>query len=140
MKKKRKTLRRFCAIAAVMSVYPLFVLVFTWSHVFKADFGGGRHGPLDAYRHALASALVSYTLGEWAVHAVTSVLEGNGKDSHRMDRHNNRIGAAIGSRVKSFTEIEPEVHRSVVNGEVDTTERSQITWLRKSQWREGHLW
>jgi hypothetical protein len=140
MKKKRKILRRLCAFAAVLSVYPVFVLVFTWSHVLRSDFGGGRHGQLDAYRHALASAVVSYTLGEWAVTTATGVLEWNDKDSNRMDRHNNRIGAAIGSSVESFREIEPAVRKSVLNGEVDTTDLSHITWLRESKWRDGRLW
>jgi hypothetical protein len=109
MKKHRKLLRRVSAFAALLSVYPICVLVFTWSHFLNSDFKGGRHGPLDAYRHALASATVSYTLGAWAVDAVTNIFEWNDRDSNKMDRHNNKIGASIGSSVRSFREIEPAV-------------------------------
>ena len=73
------------------------MIVFTWSHVLRSDLKGGRHGQLDAYRHALASATVSYTVGEWAVSLTTWVFESGGKDSNKMDIHNNRIGAKIGS-------------------------------------------
>jgi hypothetical protein len=140
MIKKRKLLRRLCVLSALLSVYPICVLVFTWSHVLSSDFEGGRHGPLDAYRHALASAVVSYTSGEWAVTVATSVLEWNDKDSNKMDRHNNRIGAMIGSRVESFRDIEPIVRKAVLNGEVGTTEVNHITWLAESEWRDGRLW
>jgi hypothetical protein len=139
-KKKRNLLRMFGSLALVLSIYPLFVLSYTWSHVLSSDFEGGRHGPLDAYRHALASAVVSYTSGEWAVTAATSVLEWNDKDSNKMDRHNNRVGAKIGSRVESFREIEPAVRKAVLNGEVGTAEVNHITWLPQSEWRDGRLW
>jgi hypothetical protein len=101
---------------------------------------GGRHGQLDAYRHSLASATVSYTLGEWAVNLVTRVFEWDDKDSNGMDRHNNRIGAGIGSRAKSFREIEPAVLKSVRKGAVNATEPNQITWLPVDKWRDGRLW
>ena len=106
----------------------------------QSDFKGGRHGQLDAYRHALASATVSYTLGEWAVNLVTSVFEWNDKDSNKMDRHNNRIGAKIGSKVKSFSEIEPAVLERVKLGSEDVSDINQITWLPTKKWSEGRLW
>ncbi len=106
----------------------------------KSDFKGGRNGQLDAYRHALASATVSYTLGEWAVNFVTSVFEWRDKDSNKMDRHNNRIGAGIGSRIESFREIEPSVQQSVRNGAEDASDENQITWLPANKWREGKFW
>ncbi len=140
MKKKRKLLLRFSILAALVSVYPIWILVFTWSHVLKSDFEGGRHGPLDAYRHALASATVSYTLGEWAVGLVTTVFEWDDKDSNAMDRHNNNVGARIGSRAQSFREIEPTVRESVLKGAIDAPDLNQITWLPESKWRDGRFW
>lgn len=140
MNKKRKTSRRLYALAALLSIYPVSVLVFTWSHVSRSDLEGGRHGQLDAYRHALASATVSHTLGEWAVDLVTCIFEWNDKQSNEMDRHNNRIGASIGSNVKSFREIEPAVRRAVLNGTVDSDDLDQITWLSSNKWRDGRFW
>ncbi len=138
--KKRKLLWRFSAFVALLSIYPVCVFAFTWSHVVKSDFKGGRNGQLDAYRHALASATVSYTLGEWAVNLVTIVFERGEKDSHKMDRHNNRIGAGIGSKLESFREIEPSVLQSVRKGAVDATDENQITWLPANKWRDGRFW
>ena len=106
----------------------------------RSDLPGGRHGHLDAYRHSLASATVSYTLGEWAVNLVTSVFEWDDKDSNGMDRHNNRIGAGIGSRVESFHEIEPAVLQSVRKGAVNAANSNQITWLPANKWRDGRFW
>ncbi len=140
MKKKRKLLRRFLAVTALLSIYPLCVLAFTWSHVLKSDLQGGRHGQLDAYRHALASATVSYTLGDWAVNLVSAIFEWNNKDSNKMDIHNNRVGASIGSRVKSFRDIEPTVRQSVKTGTVNATDTNQITWLPTDLWRDEKLW
>lgn len=140
MKRKRILLRKSCALVALAGVYPVCILGFTWSHVLRSDFEGGRHGPLDAYRHALASAVVSYTVGEWAVTITTIVFEWGDKNSNKMDRHNNRLGAAIGSRAESFSGIEPAVRGAVLNGAIGTTEKNQITWLPESRWEDGRFW
>jgi preprotein translocase subunit SecF len=137
---RRKLIRRACVIALLLGVYPVCIIAFTWSYVLKSDFKGGRDGQLDAYRHALASATVSYTLGKWAVSLTTWSFESGKKDSGKMDAHNNQIGAAIGSEVKSFYEIEPAVRQSVVNGNVDAINPGQITWLSPTKWRESKLW
>jgi hypothetical protein len=137
---KIKFIRRFCVMALLLSVYPLCVLVFSWSHVLRSDLKGGRHGPLDAYRHALASAVVSYTLDEWAVKLTTWIFESGGKDSHQMDIHNNRLGAHLGTTATSFSDLEPAVHRAVQNGTVSSLDSEQITWLSSDRWREGWLW
>jgi hypothetical protein len=137
---KRKLLRQACAFALLLSVYPIGVMVFTWSHVLRSDLKGGRHGPLDAYRHALASATVSYTLGEWAVSLTTWIFESGQKDSNKMDIHNNRIGAKIGSSSKSFSELEPAVRQAVLDGEVSATDPTKPTWLSPSKWRDGKFW
>jgi hypothetical protein len=140
MKKKRKMLIWFCALALVLCAYPAFVLGYTWSCVFKSDFQGGRHGPLDAYRHALASSVVSYTLGRSAVDLVTTLCESGGRRSNRMDSHNNRIGATIGLRSRSFFDLEPSVRRFVLKGTVNSTNTDQITWLPEKEWRNARIW
>lgn len=124
----------------LLAVYPAFVLGYTWSCVFKSDLPGGRNGPLDAYRHALASAVVSHTLGDSAVKLVTGLFESGGRDSNAMDSHNNQIGAAIGSRVKSFAQIAPSVRLAIQNGAVDAADINQITWLPESKWRNARMW
>ena len=52
---------KLIATALLAMSYPAVVLGYTWTYVLMSDFEGGRHGPLDAYRHTLASAFVSYT-------------------------------------------------------------------------------
>ena len=111
-----------------------------WSNVLKSDFDGGRNGKLDAYRHSLASATVSYTLGEWAVDFTTWIFESSGKESNLMDTHNNRIGARLGSKARTFSDIEPAVRQAVQNGHVSATDSNQITWLPPSKWRDSKLW
>ncbi len=138
--RRRRLLRRGGAFALLLAAYPLWVVVFTWSHVLRSDFEGGRNGKLDAYRHALASATVSYTLGVWAVEVTTWVFESGGKDSNEMDVHNNRIGALIGSKAGSFSEIEPAVRDAVAGGCVSAEDAGQITWLPASKWRDRKLW
>ncbi len=140
MTNTRKWLRRIGMLALLLGVYPMGVLVYTWSCVAQSDFGGGRHGPLDAYRHALASAVVSYTLGGWAVDVVTGVMESDGGDSNRMDSHNNRIGVRIGATATSFRGLEPSVRRHVRDGTVNATDRNRITWLTKDKWRDRWMW
>jgi len=137
---RRKLLRRACAFALLLSIYPVCVIAFTWSHVLRSDLKGGRHGQLDAYRHALASATVSYTLGEWAVNVTTWIFESGEKDSNKMDIHNNHLGARLGVKAESFSDIEPAVRSSVLNGTVSSVDSDQITWLPSSRWRDGKLW
>ena len=124
----------------ILCVYPVCVIVFTWGHVLRSDLKGGRNGQLDAYRHALASATVSYTLGEWAVSLTTWVFESGGKDSNKMDIHNNRLGAKIGSNCRSFGDLESAVRQAVLDGEALTTDPAKITWLSPSMWRDGKFW
>ena len=106
----------------------------------KSDFPGGRYGPLDAYRHTLASALVAYTLNEKAVSLVTKVMESKNRDVDLMDQHNNQIGAGIGMNAKAFSAIEPTVREFVSNGKVDSTNEKQITWLPANRWSDGWVW
>lgn len=124
----------------LLGAYPAWVLGYTWMHVFRSELQGGKNGPLDAYRHALASAVVSYTLGEGSVRFVTATMESGGKRSNRMDRHNNRIGAAIGATVESFADLEPAVRQRVHDGAAQTPDPDRITWLPREEWRDGRIW
>ncbi|MGD9782552.1 MAG: hypothetical protein AB7V14_10435 [Kiritimatiellia bacterium] len=140
MTKKLKSLRGVGVLVVLLGVYPAMVLMYTWSCVLRSDLRGGRHGPLDAYRHALASSVVSYTLNESAVNLITVLFESKGKASNRMDSHNNRIGASLGTRAASFRDLEPTVRQSVLNGAVDAADLDQITWLPENKWRDGWIW
>jgi hypothetical protein len=140
VKKRKKILLRLAALVLFLSIYPLCVLIYTWSCVFRSDLEGGRNGPLDAYRHALASAVVSYTLDKRAVDLITRVMESRGKISNKMDIHNNRIGSQIGASSNSFGELEPAVRKSVLNGAANSPDTNQITWLPKERWRNGRIW
>ena len=140
MMNKRKLRRGIGGLVLLLGIYPALVLVYTWSFVLRSDLRGGRHGPLDAYRHALASSVVSYTLNESAVDLITALFESKGKASNRMDRHNNRIGARLGRRATSFRELEPAVRRLVSKGTVDSADLDQITWLPENKWRDGWIW
>ena len=140
MKKRRSLLIRILGTIVLLSAYPVFVLAYTWTHVARADLPGGRHGPLDAYRHTLASAVVAFTLGPRAVQWATPVLERGSKTSNAMDRHNNKIGAIIGARVDSFGEIESTVRAEVQRGTINATDPHQVTWLPRERWRSGWMW
>jgi hypothetical protein len=140
VKNKRKILLGLGALTLLLTIYPCFVLIYTWSCVFQSNLEGGRHGPLDAYRHALASAVVSHTLGEWAVNLMTNLMESAGKDSNNMDTHNNRLGSHIGASAKSFAVLEPSVRQFIANGAVNSTDTNQITWLPKEKWRTARMW
>jgi hypothetical protein len=124
----------------LLASYPTIVLAYTWSHVLSSDLLGGRHGPLDAYRHTMASAFVGYTLGSQAVELVTQVVEGNSKRSSVMDRHNNRIGARIGAACDTLSKIEPMAAASIAQGQINATNNNQTTWLPPEDWRQGKLW
>lgn len=140
MRNRKKKLKIAIWVAAVLAIYPLFVLIYTWTMVYRSDLEGGRHGPLDAYRHTLASAVVSYTLDEAAVRLVCFVMESGGKDSNQMDVHNNLVGAHIGGQVTSFSEIEPAVRKHVEEGMVNATEAQRSTWLPQEKWKDERLW
>ena len=138
--KKKKRLKKLIIVALVLSIYPLFALIYTWSHVYQSELEGGRHGPLDAYRHTLASAVVSYTLSENAVSAVTSIMEWGEGETRLMDKHNNMIGAQIGANAKSFQDIEPEVRKYISEGMINSTDPARTTWLPKERWKDRRAW
>jgi hypothetical protein len=139
-KKPKSVFLKLAFVGFLLCAYPTFVLGYTWFHVATANFPGGKHGPLDAYRHTLASAVVSYTLGQRVVYFVTLAMESQAKSSSVMDRHNNKLGSILGSQAKSFAEIQPAVFAMVQQGAMQATDSNQITWLPPSEWREGLLW
>lgn len=126
--------------ALVLGLYPLFVLLYVWIQVARSDLPGGRNGPLDAYRHTLASSVVAYTLDERAVGLVTRLMESGNRNSSKMDIHNNRIGARIGAQAQSFGELEPAVRTAVSAGTIRSADTNQITWLPEKNWRDRRLW
>ena len=136
----KQKLRRIIIIALILAVYPVTVLTYTWSYVLNSDLEGGRRGPLDAYRHTLASAFVSYTIGSWAVDFTTYVCESDRTESGRMDIKNNRIGARIGAETKSIWDIESNVRKAIKAGDVLSKDPEQITWCPKEKWSDSKLW
>ena len=138
--KHRKRLVALVAAFVLVSAYPAFVLGYTWSHVLGSDLPGGRDGPLDAYRHTLASAVVAFTASPRAVEWATWGMERSNGSSNRMDRHNNRIGAGIGVNARSFAEIEPAVRSRVSEGTINSSDADQVTWLPRYRWRSNRLW
>jgi hypothetical protein len=139
-KKPKSVFLKLAFAGFLLCAYPAFVLGYTWIHVAMANFPGGKYGPLDAYRHTLASAVVSYTLGQRVVQLVTLAMESEAKRSSVMDRHNNRIGATVGSQARSFADLQPTVHALVQQGTVEAAHPDQITWLPPEEWRSGWLW
>lgn len=136
----RRVRNALVAFALLVSLPPGALLSCVWWHVLRSPLPGGRHGPLDAYRHTLASAYVAFVVSPRAVAWVTVVMESCAKASCRMDRHNNTIGAALGSRAARWSDIEPAVAESVATGRVNAREPWITTWLPPGQWKEGKLW
>jgi len=137
---RRRWVFRIGLALIILGIYPAWVLGYTWSRVYKAEFQGDRHGPLDAYRHALASGVLAYTFGEKTVEVFSHAMEFGGKRSNRMDIHNNLIGAKIGAGAKSFGEIEPLVKKAVQEGIIDSQDKARITWLPEEDWKSGKMW
>ena len=126
--------------SAAGAAYPAFVLGYTWFHVLRSDLPGGTHGPLDAYRHTLASAVVAYTLGPAAVELAIELTERGSRGGARMDRHNDSIGGRIGLVAERFSDIEPAVRARVLQGTADSANPQQSTWLPRGAWRRDRLW
>jgi hypothetical protein len=137
---RKKTASLIFVFLMIMSLYPALILGYTWFHVANAQFPGGRNGPLDAYRHTLASALVAYTLDKRVVNSVSTVMEFQNSRSNLMDKHNNGIGANIGMRAVSFSDIQPAVMNAVNQGTNNAKSPSQVTWLTSEYWKESTLW
>ena len=81
------------------------------------------NGPLDAFRHAIASALTARIAGAEATVAAGNTYETLTQDSraaHQMDRWNNRIGADIGAAnpKASDSEIRSLVMQAMLDGKL----------------------
>ena len=139
-KRRTKILGVIGICVLLLGSYPVSVLGYVWIKVYQSDLPGGRNGPLDAYRHTLASAVVSYTLDEKVVEWVSEVMEHKEIATHLMDRHNNRIGAQIGSKAKRFRDIEAAVARQLAEGAIFASDPDQSTWLPKSIWGDDKMW
>ena len=124
----------------VLSLYPTFVLSYVWGACFLSDFQGGKHGQLDAYRHTLASAVVAYTLSPGVVGLISRLMEHNSTPDNLMDTHNNAIGASIGARANSLSEIKYSVFNKVKDGTENAVNRNQTTWLARPIWANSLFW
>lgn len=137
----KKTLELLLKLLFSLAVlYVVLVLGFVWWHCYKSPLVAGANGPLDAYRHTFASAVVSYTTSPVAVKLVSRVMERKDSPANLMDQHNNAIGMRIGQQVKTLDEIDAVVIARVKNGTEGATDPEQITWLPKKYWGRGFLW
>jgi hypothetical protein len=140
--RRRRWWRRCLFALVVPAAYPAFVLGTVYVATSRSELPGGRHGPKDAYRHALASATVAYTGSPRWVDWVTVVMErgGRGDAARAMDARNNRIGARIGAAAASWNEMNAAVLRAVQAGgeavEDEGTEEDRITWLPRERWQD----
>ena len=129
------------ACLVLASLFSIWLLASTYSIVLRSGLPGGSDGPMDAYRHTLASAQLSYFLGPGTVKVFTVLTERHPdrKRDDAMDTHNNLLGAAIGAQARSLREVRSEVLHRVMSGSVDQTDPGQVTWLPRYYWSEGLL-
>ena len=140
-----KISKKYLLLAILLPIiYGALVLSFVWWHCYTSNLNGGRNGQLDAYRHTLAGAVVSYTSSPKIVTLVSLIMERKNLRANIMDKHNNAIGAQIGARISnradSLKELESDVKMRVLQGAVNTPNSAQITWLPAQYWREILWW
>lgn len=92
--------------------------------------GGPSNGHQDAYRHALASALLTQRYGEPWANAFTTAHEGNPKSAEvavAMDLYNNEIGRriAVAHPDATFPELAQLVRQAVESGELTVVGQDQ---------------
>ena len=121
-------------------IYSALVLVFVWWSCYNSQFHYGKNGPLDAYRHTLASAVVSYTSSPKIVTFATIIMERENKSANLMDIHNNAIGANIGQHAQSLTDIKAKVATQIAAGGINKIAPTQTTWLAAEYWHESLFW
>jgi hypothetical protein len=139
-KRVRITKKRVLWLILLPIIYAVFVLSYVWWQCFTSPLLGGKNGQLDAYRHTLASAVVAYTTSHKIVNLVTMVMERKGTEANLMDRHNNAIGAQIGSKAASFSVLKPAVILQISQGTINATNATQTTWLAQPYWSENLFW
>lgn len=126
-------------VVAALAVYPAFVLGTTYTITQRSDLAGGRHGPRDAYRHSLASAIVAWTTSSRCVEWVTAVMERDDSDAgHCMDAHDNRVGIRLAARAADWASLLRDVRAAVDAGNVMDAVRladpDRIVWLPPDRW------
>ncbi len=136
----RRRWRRWLLVVALLAAYPGFVLGVTYTITLRSGFAGGRHGPCDAYRHCLASAIVAWTLSPRVVEWVTAVMEGDDAGtSHRMDAHNNRVGVRLAASAADWSSLLRAVRGAVDRGGLLDASSSpaldRVVWLPVERWR-----
>lgn len=124
-------------------MYPAFVFGTTYAITLSSGLPGGRHGPQDAYRHCLASAIVAYTLSPRCVEWVTERMEGRElRGSHAMDAHNNGVGARLGERANGWSDLLRSVRAAVAAGSLLAEPGQGMptgpVWLAEELWSD--LW
>ncbi len=126
---------------ALALIFSFWLLASTYAIILRSGLPGGSDGPMDAYRHTLASAQLSYCLGSGVVTVFTRLTERHPerRKDDAMDTHNNLVGAAIGAKAHSLREVRAEVRHRVQAGGVDRTDPGQVTWLPAAYWSEGLL-
>ncbi len=137
--RRRRIVRRCLWVLAVLLAYPLALVGATYAITLSSGLPGGSHGPCDAYRHALASAFVAYTLSPNCVEWVTDCMEGEDPEaSHVMDAHNNRVGIRVAASATSLADLIGKVRRAVERGaEIaprTLSDRRRIVWLPEEEW------
>ena len=126
---------------ALTLAFAAWLLASTYATVLRSGLPGGSDGPMDAYRHTLASAQLAYVFGPGSVRQFTALTERHPerKKDDAMDTHNNLLGAAIGASGRSLREVRAEVLHRVESGGVNRADPRQVTWLPRRYWREGLL-
>lgn len=138
---RRRRWRRWALVVALLAAYPGFVLAVTYTTTLRSGLPGGRHGPCDAYRHCLASAIVAFTLSPRVVEWVTAVMEGDDAGaSHRMDAHNNAVGLRLAASAADWSALLRAVRSAVERGSLledsSCREPDRVVWLPPERWRE----
>lgn len=137
----KKTLELCFKLALALALlYVVLVLGYVWWHCYQSPLKAGANGPLDAYRHTFASAVVAYTTSPKVVQLVSKVMERKNRPANLMDKHNNAIGMRIGQQVKSLDEIHARVLVKVESGTVNAADSDQTTWLPPQYWGRAFLW
>lgn len=135
--------RRCLFVLALLLAYPVLVVGATYTITLRSGLPGSSHGPCDAYRHSLASALVAYTLSPRCVRWVTDVMERGDGASHRMDAHNNQVGVRLAGKATSLVDLLARVRTAVDRGrEISSrslADGTRVVWLAEDEWA-GWWW
>ncbi len=116
-------------------LFPVIFLIYFYISAMQTGLPGRRGGPQDAFRHSYASAVVARYTHSNVVKILTNILESNSEDSYDlMDRHNNAIGAKIGS---SDLPIYETLLNKIKQGSVSAYDKNTLMWLPSDHWSNG---